>query len=358
MDHKFWRGKRVLVTGHTGFKGAWLTMWLHSMGAKVYGYALKPPTVPSLFDDCRLDKLCSSTIGDIRDLRKLSACVKKARPEVIFHMAAQPLVLESYKSPVYTYEVNVIGTANLLEAVRGVGGVKAVVCITTDKCYENNEWHWGYRENDRLGGFDPYSNSKACSELVVSAYRNSFFNPAEFKKHGVALASVRAGNVIGGGDWADCRLIPDCVRALLKGKAIEVRNPSSIRPWQHVLEPLSGYILLAEHMVRHGAAYGQAWNFGPNEGDAQPVENLVRKMCFLWGGGASYKVTGVKGPHEAKYLKLDISKARAELSWHPRWNVGQALEQVVRWALDYRMDSNTLHICLKQIKEYENADKN
>jgi CDP-glucose 4,6-dehydratase len=271
-------------------------------------------------------------------------------------MAAQPLVRESYADPALTYRTNVMGTVNLFDAVRLAGGVRAVVNVTTDKCYENREWHWAYRENDVLGGYDPYSNSKACSELVTASFRNSFFNPAAHRRHGVAVASARAGNVIGGGDWAKDRLIPDCVRTLLRGKPVVVRNPRSVRPWQHVLEPLSGYLALAEALVKSGPPYAEAWNFGPRDEDCGTVESVVKLLCRKWGGGAAYRVVRPKGaPHEAGLLRLDHSKARERLGWTPRWRLATALEKVVEWTEAYRRREDLADCCLQQIEEYDMA---
>ena len=269
INNKFWHGRRVFITGHTGFKGSWLCLWLSSLGAKISGYALEPPTNPSLFELARVGELVTSTIADVRDSAELQRALQAAKPEIVIHMAAQPLIRESYNNPVETYAVNVMGTVNLLEAIRHCDSVRAVVNVTTDKCYENREWHWGYRENEPMGGYDPYSSSKGCSELITAAYRNSFFNP---QSHGVALASARAGNVIGGGDWAADRLICDCVKALLEKRDIQIRNPNAIRPWQHVLEPLSGYMLLAQKLYEQGTRFAEGWNFGPNDEDAKPVE--------------------------------------------------------------------------------------
>lgn len=327
-------------------------MWLHSVGADITGYALNPPTNPNLFDISEIKQFITSIIGDVRDLKSLSEVIQSSRPEIIIHMAAQPLVRESYKNPVETYSINLMGTVNLLEAARTCKDVRAIINVTTDKCYENKEWWWGYRENEPLGGYDPYSNSKACSELVTSAYRNSFFNPNNYQTHGVGLASARSGNVIGGGDWATDRLIPDCVRALLTEKKIIVRNPGSIRPWQHVLEPLSGYLLLAQKLVEDGPSYSEAWNFGPNDADEKPVEWIVRKICEKWGHGASYEIDRGVHPHEAHYLKLDCSKAKAHLGWYPKWDLEQAIDMVIEWTQAYKEHKEVRKVCLKQIEEY------
>jgi len=348
----FYSGKKVFITGHTGFKGSWLCLWLHSLGAEVIGYALKPPTDPSLYELCSIDKLVESHIADVRDSASLSKAMSAAHPDIVIHMAAQPLVRDSYKIPVETYAINVMGTVNLFEAVRSSKSVKAVINVTTDKCYENREWVWGYRENEPLGGYDPYSNSKACSELVTSAYRNSYFNPEDCASHGVSVASARAGNVIGGGDWATDRLIPDCVRAILKGEKIVIRNPQAIRPWQHVLEPLSGYLMLARKLYEEGARYAEAWNFGPDDSDAKPVEWLVDSLCKKWGTGASYMIDNGKHPHEAHYLKLDCSKAKSGLEWRPKWSLEKAIDSITEWTRAYKSGKNIQGACLKQIEEY------
>ncbi|MCM2267871.1 MAG: CDP-glucose 4,6-dehydratase [Elusimicrobiales bacterium] len=349
---KAWRDKRVFLTGHTGFKGAWLSIWLESLGAKVTGYALKPPTKPSLFGICRLDRRINSVIGDVRDGARLKRAMKAARPDIVIHMAAQALVRESYKTPADTYATNVIGTVNLLEAVRACPTVRAVVNVTTDKCYENKEHLLGYREGEPLGGYDPYSSSKACSELVTAAYRNSFFNPADYKKHGVALASARAGNVIGGGDWAADRLVPDLIRAGLRGEKARIRNPRAIRPWQHVLEPLSGYLLLAEQLYTYGVKYAQAWNFGPDAGDAKDVEWIVRRMFAAWPEAPGYVIDKGRHPHEAHYLKLNSDKARRELGWAPRWHIGGAIDRIISWTRAYAARKDMRLVCLEQIKDY------
>jgi len=351
----FWNGKEVFLTGHTGFKGSWLCLWLSRLGARVTGYALDPPTEPSLYKLVRMDELVNSRIADIRDAGCLTRIMCEVRPEIVIHMAAQPLVQDSYKIPVETYATNVMGTVHLLEAVRKCGSVKAVVNVTTDKCYENREWIWGYRENEPMGGYDPYSSSKACSELVTAAYRSSYFNPLRYAEHGVALASARAGNVIGGGDWAADRLIPDCIRAILAGEAIRVRNPYAIRPWQHVLEPLSGYLTLARRLYEECTAFAEGWNFGPGDDDARPVEWIVRSLCEKWGHAAGYTIDDGEHPHEAHYLKLDCSKARMGLDWHPHWNLATALDQIVTWTKAYHGGGDMRAVCLEQIAQYEAA---
>lgn len=353
----FWQGKRVFITGHTGFKGSWLCLWLHRLGAHVTGYALEPPTTPSLFDLCRVGDLVPTVIADVRDGARLMAEMAVARPEIVIHMAAQPLVRDSYRIPVETYAINVMGTVNLLEAVRVCPSVRAVVNVTTDKCYENREWVWGYRENEAMGGYDPYSNSKGCSELVTAAYRSSYFVNQEFyssttQRHGAAVATARAGNVIGGGDWAMDRLIPDIIRALLAGEPVQIRNPHAIRPWQHVLEPLSGYLTLVQRLYVGGADYAEGWNFGPSDDDAQPVEWIVKRVCERWGHGVLYEIDSGDHPHEAHYLKLDCSKARMRLGWQPHWDLGKTLDSILEWVSIYSTGGDVRECCLEQIAEY------
>jgi CDP-glucose 4,6-dehydratase len=355
MKHAFWNGKRVFLTGHTGFKGSWLSLWLQSLGADLTGYALTPPTHPSLFDEADVADGMHSLIGDIRDLALLQQAMHEAQPEIVIHMAAQPLVRYSYQNPVETYATNVMGTVHLLEAVRNTPGVKAVVNITTDKCYENREWVWGYRENEPMGGYDPYSNSKGCAELVSAAYRSSFFNSSSHAQHGVALATVRAGNVIGGGDWAQDRLIPDILTAFEQGRSVDIRNPHAIRPWQHVLEPLSGYLTLAECLYEHGPGYAEGWNFGPNDEDAKPVGWIVEQMAALWGNDAQWQIDHGEHPHEANYLKLDCSKAKSQLDWHPRWNLGEALAAIVAWHRAYLSGQDMKAFSLAQIAIYQQS---
>ncbi|MGB9081012.1 MAG: CDP-glucose 4,6-dehydratase [Desulfuromonadaceae bacterium] len=352
-DTAFWKGKRVFLTGHTGFKGSWLSIWLHLLGAEVTGYALDPPTDPSLFELARVSELMTSVIADVRDLERLKAELAAAAPDIVIHMAAQPLVRDSYKIPVETYATNVMGTVHLLEGVRACPSVRAVVNVTTDKVYENREWPWGYRENEPFGGYDPYSNSKGCSELVTAAYRSSYFNPAEYARHGVALASARAGNVIGGGDWALDRLVPDILRAILADEPVRIRNPHAIRPWQHVLEPLSGYLMLARKLFTDGVRFAEGWNFGPSDDDARSVEWIVKRMCDRWEEGARYEVDAGEHPHEAHYLKLDCSKARAALGWQPRWPLERSLDSIIAWTHAYRRQSDLREECLRQINEYQ-----
>ena len=345
-------GKRVLVTGHTGFKGSWLCLLLHKLGADVYGYALPPPTNPSLFEEAIIEKLVTSYLGEIRDIEQLYSVFEKVKPEIVIHMAAQSLVRDSYKIPVETYAINVMGTVNVLEACRHTDSVKAIINVTTDKCYENKEWYWGYRENEPMGGYDPYSNSKGCSELVTSSYRNSFFNPKDYAKHGIAIASARAGNVIGGGDWAGDRLIPDFIRAISQNQKVVIRSPYAIRPWQHVLDPLTGYLTLAAKLYTEGAKYDGGWNFGPDDKDTRNVEWITQKICKLWGKEASYEVDTNPQPHEANYLKLDCSKAKAELGWEPRWNIDKALESIVEWNKVYLLGQDVRKITENQIEKY------
>lgn len=356
MNSEFWRGKRVLITGHTGFKGGWLSLWLQSMGAEVAGYALPPPTVPSLFEKASVSRgMVASCLADVRDLERLKTAFMEHRPEVVFHLAAQALVRPSYSDPVGTYATNVMGTVNLLEASRTAKGLRAVLNITTDKCYDNQEWVWGYRECDPLGGQDPYSNSKACSELVTSAYRQSFFKPSNLAEPGVSLASARAGNVIGGGDWAVDRLLPDMIRAFSTGKKVVIRYPHSVRPWQHVLEPLWGYLTLAEKLWEQGPDFAESWNFGPAEDDAKPVQWLVQRLAERWGHGAAWCLDERPQPHEAACLKLDCAKARARLGWRPRWNLETALDRTIDWYLACEHGEDMHQWTLRQISDFVEA---
>lgn len=347
IGSEFWRGKRVFLTGHTGFKGSWISLWLQSMHVELCGFALTPPTTPALFDEADVSDGMNSTIGDIRDFEAVHSAMMAFKPEIVIHMAAQPLVRYSYAAPVETYATNVMGTVHVLEAARQVGTVRAIVNVTTDKCYENKEWVWGYREDEPMGGYDPYSNSKGCSELVTSAYRRSFCQHS-----GIALASARAGNVIGGGDWAQDRLVPDILRAFERGEPVVIRNPHSIRPWQHVLEPLSGYLALAEKLYTEGQAWAEGWNFGPQDDDARPVQWIVEQMVQAWGNGASWRLDGGEHPHEANYLKLDISKVKSRLNWHPRWNLATALEQITAWHRTWLQNGSVKEACLDQIQQY------
>jgi len=349
MNRDFWKGKKVFLTGHTGFKGAWLSLWLQDCGAIIKGYSLEPNTKPNLFGVASVDEGLESIFADIRDLDSLRKSMSEFSPEIVFHMAAQPLVRFSYKNPVDTYGTNVMGTVNLLESVRSCQSIKVVVNITTDKCYENKEWNWGYRENESLGGHDPYSNSKACSELVTSAYRNSFFNYKDSAK----VASVRAGNVIGGGDWAKDRLIPDILKSFANKRPVALRSPFAIRPWQHVIEPLSGYLRLAEKLYNYGNEYVGAWNFGPMEDGVKTVSEIVEYLVQKWGDEAKWFHEEIDKPHEAELLKLDIAKARSLLKWEPRWGIYTALDKIIEWEKAYNNGQSMKTFTLKQIKEYE-----
>jgi CDP-glucose 4,6-dehydratase len=345
--NSFYNGKRVLVTGHTGFKGSWLTLWLTMMGAKVLGYALESNTDPSLFNVLNLHKDLDHVIGDIRDFEKLREVITEFKPEIVFHLAAQPLVRLSYREPRLTYETNVMGTVNLLEAIRHMKSVRAVVNVTSDKCYENKEWVWGYREIDPMGGYDPYSSSKGCSELITAAYRNSYFKITE-----TAIASARAGNVIGGGDWAEDRLIPDIVRSLSQGKQIVIRNPKATRPWQHVLEPLSGYLLLGKLLYEKGQEFAEAWNFGPSDSSIMTVEEIVKKCIEIWGNG-SYAVDSSEQPHEANLLKLDTSKAKQRLGWQSKLSMSKTVEMTMEWYLSYYSKQSMTSLTLGQIECFD-----
>ena len=352
VDKSFWAGKVVLLTGHTGFKGSWLSLWLQSMGANVIGYALVPPTHPSLFVTAKVADGMINIEGDMRDFSALFKVFEKYQPGIVIHMAAQSLVRYSYANPVETYSTNVMGTVHLLEAARQTGSVRAIINVTSDKCYENHEWVWGYRENEAMGGYDPYSNSKGCAELVTAAFRNSYFNPKNIGDHGVALASVRAGNVIGGGDWAEDRLIPDIMRAIVQGKAVHIRNPRAVRPWQYVLEPLSGYLMLAKKLWEDGAAYSEGWNFGPNDEDAKPVSWIADRLTKAWGGGASWVLDSSDHPHEAHYLKLDCSKAKSRLDWRPRWHLEDTLNAIVDWHHAHQAGKDMREVTYRQIAMY------
>lgn len=356
MNDHFWCGKRVFLTGHTGFKGGWLALWLQTLGAEVHGYALDPPTEINLFTVARVEEgMAGSIIGDICNFEKLKAAMLYAQPEVVFHLAAQPLVRYSYSEPVETYTTNVMGTVHILEAVRSCPSVRVLVNVTSDKCYENREWIWGYREHEPVGGNDPYSSSKACSELVTAAYRSSYFNPAEYQKHGVAVATARAGNVIGGGDWAADRLVPDIIRAILAGDAVRIRNPYAVRPWQHVLEPLFGYLTLAQKMFESGSEFAEGWNFGPADDDAKSVEWITQRICEHWNYGASYEIDDSDHPHEAHYLKLDCSKARMRLGWQPRWDLRKAITSTLEWVVVYSTVGDVRRCCQDQIEQYEHS---
>ena len=347
----FWSGRKVFVSGHTGFKGGWLTLWLHQMGAEVHGYALSPPTEPNLFSVADIEhSMASSTIADIRDAGKLVGAMRSSQPEIVFHLAAQPLVRLSYAEPVETYATNVMGTVNLLEAVRQTSSVKGTISVTSDKCYENREWVWPYRENEALGGHDPYSSSKACSEIVTAAYRRSFLEASN-----VGIASARAGNVIGGGDWAADRLLPDFFRALDAGESLVIRSPNAVRPWQHVLEPLSGYLVLAERLISDPTDFAESWNFGPAESDARSVAWIAEQLTTTCQG-MSWMIDKNPQPHEANFLRLDSSKASTRLGWQPRWDLQTALTKTAEWHNGWRKGDDMHELTLAQITAYQAGD--
>jgi CDP-glucose 4,6-dehydratase len=353
VDPQFWSEKKVFLTGHTGFKGGWLTIWLASMGAKVTGYSLSPITNPNLYEEAKIASLCErSLIGDIRELNGLRNALVETAPDIVIHMAAQPLVRYSYANPVETYATNVMGTAHLLEAVRSCPCVRAILIVTTDKCYENREWVWGYRENEPMGGYDPYSSSKGCAELVTAAYRQSFFSEKQYPNHGVAIASARAGNVIGGGDWSGDRLIPDAIAAFEANEVLMIRNPFAVRPWQHVLEPLSGYLVLAQALFERGSDFNGAWNFGPHDSDARPVKDVIELLISQWGSPAAWRQDGTPQPHEAHFLKLDCSKAMQTLNWSARWTLERAIEAIVEWQQAFHQGGDMLAMTRKQIDSY------
>ena len=342
----FFKGKKVFLTGHTGFKGSWMTLLLQALGAEVTGYALSPDQEQNLFDYAGLDKRMCSHIGDIRNLSALEDAMKNADPDIVIHMAAQPLVIESYKNPVYTYETNVIGTVNLLETVRKLPNVAVCLNITTDKVYKNNEWLWGYRETDSLGGHDPYSNSKACSELATQSYRDSFFADSN-----TVVATARAGNVVGGGDWAANRLVPDFIRAIQSGEEVVIRSPRAVRPWQHVLDCLGGYLHLIWQLSTN-EKLATSYNFGPENDNIRTVESLINKVCIAWGESATYRIEGNETFHEAGLLRLDISRARQELGWQPRWGMERTVTQIVAWYKAFSEGQDALGLCQKQIEEF------
>ncbi len=349
----FWKGRRVFLTGHTGFKGGWLALWLQQLGALVTGFSLEPLSQPNLFGLAQVARDMTSILGDITDLPVLASAMRDAKPEVVMHLAAQPLVRAGYEQPLETYRTNVMGTLNLLEAARSIDGLRAIVIVTTDKCYENREWSWAYRENDALGGFDPYSNSKACAELVTQSYRNSFFQPQRYAEHGVAIATARAGNVIGGGDWGEDRLVPDALRAFLAQQPVLIRNPGAIRPWQHVLEPLLGYLQLAQRLTVNGVDFGESWNLGPHLADARPVAWVVEELAQRWGAGASWVRDQGPHPHEAHFLKLDSGKAQSRLHWNSRLNISTTLDWTVEWYRAWQAGADLRALCLAQINRYE-----
>ena len=353
VDPFFWKDKKVFLTGHTGFKGGWLSLWLASMGAKVTGYALTPNTAPNLFDVLAIDSLIEkSHIADIRDLASLQKAMSEAKPDIVIHMAAQPLVRYSYVNPVETYATNVMGTVHVLESTRSIDSVSATVIVTTDKCYENKEWVWGYRENEPMGGYDPYSNSKGCAELVTSAYRKSYFSSPNSSN---SIASARAGNVIGGGDWSEDRLIPDAIRAFEGNSPLMIRNPLATRPWQHVLEPLSGYLVLAQALYTQGFTYASSWNFGPSDADNRSVQEVVDLIIAEWGAPSQWQKDGADQPHEANLLKLDCSKAHSQLDWHPKWSLELATKKIVEWQKAFQLKKSMQEITQAQINQYMNT---
>jgi CDP-glucose 4,6-dehydratase len=353
-DRLFWKDRRVFLTGHTGFKGSWLSMWLDALGADVTGYALDPPTQPSLYEQANVaGAVRISTCADIRDFRRFKSAIAECRPDVVIHMAAQSVVRIGFKDPIETYSSNVMGTVHLLEALRQLGRSCVVVNVTSDKCYENREWDWAYRENDPLGGHDPYSSSKACAELVTSAYRDSYFHGEDSGGMRIAVANVRAGNVIGGGDWTSDQLIPDLMRSFLSGKTCMIRNPSAIRPWQFVLEPLRGYLLLAERLVEDAGGFSSSWNFGPDEADARTVAWIADELVSSWGNAASWRKDAGTHPPEARCLRLDVSRARTRLNWHPLLPLNLALDWVVEWYRAFQAGGDLPRLTRAQIERYE-----
>ncbi len=351
VDKSFWKNKKVLVTGHTGFKGSWLSIWLNKMGAEVIGYALEPYSEKDNYVLSRIGEKIIDIRGDIRDLNHMEQVFEKYKPEIVFHLAAQPLVRLSYEQPKETYEINVMGTLNVLECIRNNEYTKLGIMITTDKCYDNKEQIWGYRENEPFGGYDPYSSSKGCAEILIASYRNSFMNPKDYEKHYKSIASVRAGNVIGGGDWAKDRIIPDCIRAIEAGEEIQIRSPQSVRPWQHVLEPLSGYLLLAQKMYENPVKYAEGWNFGPNLDSIVPVWEIGNLLIKHYGKGQLKDVSDPNAVHEAKLLALDIAKARFILGWKPKMNIEKTIQMTAEWYKRYKTE-NVYELCVKQIEEY------
>jgi CDP-glucose 4,6-dehydratase len=358
LNRSFWKGRRVFLTGHTGFKGSWLSLWLNSLGADVVGYSLDPPTQPNLFEQAQVANCVRSIRGDIRDFPRLMAAIAEFRPTIVIHMAAQSIVRRGYDDPIETYSSNVMGTVHLFEAVRQLGGPCALVNVTSDKCYVNREWVWGYREDEPMGGRDPYSNSKGCAELVTTAYRESYFPAASLKDHGVAVASARAGNAIGGGDWTTDQLIPDLMRAFLARQSCLIRNPSAIRPWQFVLEPLRGYLMLAERLAEDGQQFASGWNFGPVEADAKPVSWIADELVRSWGSGASWRQDAAAHPREAHLLKLDASKASVYLNWRPVLCLNQALGWIVDWYRALQTGGDLRRMTQSQIERYEGLGQN
>jgi CDP-glucose 4,6-dehydratase len=353
LDHSFWKGRRVFITGHTGFKGSWLLLWLDALGANVTGYALDPPTEPSLYLQAAIASLARSVSADVRDFSRLKAAISECRPDVVIHLAAQSVVRRGYDDPIDTYSSNVMGTVHVFEALRQLQQPCVVVNVTSDKCYENREWHRPYRESDRMGGRDPYSNSKGCAELVTAAYRESFFPADALDRHGVALASARAGNAIGGGDWTSNQLVPDLMRAFLARRTCLIRSPSAIRPWQFVLEPLRGYLMLAQRLAEAGRSFASGWNFGPAQADARPVSWIADRLAWSWGSDAAWDHDGTPHPREAHFLKLDASRAKALLNWEPLVPLDQALEWIVEWYRAFQSGADLRRLTREQIERYE-----
>jgi CDP-glucose 4,6-dehydratase len=351
-DPNFWQGKRVLITGHTGFKGSWLALWLQTLGAQVVGYALEAPTQTSMFELAAVAEGMTSILGDIRDLTHLQQVTSDFRPEIVMHLAAQPLVRKSYQLPVETYSTNVMGTVHLLEAIRQVGGVRAVVCVTSDKCYHNRNWVWSYRENELLGGYDPYSSSKACAELVTSAYRSSFFSSSDAATPPTAIATARVGNVIGGGDWSEDRLVPDALHCLMQNKPLFVRNPHATRPWQHVLEPLNGYLMLTERLYADGKTFSEAWNFGSSDIHPKSVVWMVEQLISLWGSDIAWELDKNSHPHEESYLKVDCSKAHNKLGWKQKLDVKTTLSWIVDWTKAFKTGAQMRRYTQEQIQNF------
>lgn len=356
VNSEFWKSKNVFLTGHSGFKGSWLSLWLSSMGAIVTGYSLSPNTNPNLYTVLGVeDMIEKSHFANVRDFAVLQNAMQEANPEIVIHMAAQPLVRYSYVNPVDTFATNVMGTVHVLECIRHIQSVRSTVVVTTDKCYENKEWIWGYREHEPMGGGDPYSNSKGCAELVTSAYRQSFFSESGTASQQNLVASARAGNVIGGGDWAEDRLIADAFKAFASNRPLKIRNPFAVRPWQHVLEPLSGYLILAQLLYENGRKFASAWNFGPQDNDARSVQDVINLLINEWGYPAAWEKDGSEQPHEAHLLKLDISKAKYHLNWNPRWNLEMAVEKIVEWQRAFQCGFDMKEFSLNQIHQYTNT---
>jgi CDP-glucose 4,6-dehydratase len=353
VNRSFWKGRRVFLTGHTGFKGSWFSLWLNSLGATVTGYALDPPTQPNLFEQAQIAGTVHTISADIRDFSRLKSAIEECHPGIVIHMAAQSVVRRGYEDPIETYSSNVMGTVHLLEALRQLKRPCVVVNVTSDKCYANREWLWGYREYERMGGRDPYSNSKSCAELVTSAFQESFFPPESFERHGIAVASARAGNAIGGGDWTSDQLIPDLMRAFLADQPCLVRNPSAYRPWQFLLEPLRGYLMLAERLIEDPPHFAAGWNFGPADADAKPVSWIADELVRLWGDGAAWTQDTATHPREAHALKLDTSKAKSCLNWHPLLPLNQALGWIVEWYRAFQGGNNLRRLTEAQIERYE-----